>query len=276
MEEMESNNNDLSVDQNQTSINSVEAQQPVQSAENNQTTQQGMTPEQNQPILENKSPQEQPNSPKNGNSGASSIIAILLLLFLFPIGLIYMWIAAPWSKGFKWALTFIFVILPIGLLLTIMSLSSKGSNKTSSASISSQTVQEFSDYQATSININFSYPKGWVVQDQSGVISIVSAETQNANGKSLENPIFIQKSGTKSQDTTLLKYLIGQNQQQSNSAVHDSDFKDLGKTTNGYELVNLINTDYISNGQNVLTIAYPIIGVDSIVINKIIDSLKFR
>ena len=162
------------------------------------------------------------------------------------------------------------------LLLTIMSLSSKGSNKTSSASISSQTVQEFSDYQATSININFSYPKGWVVQDQSGVISIASAETQNANGKSLENPIFIQKSGTKSQDTTLLKYLIGQNQQQSNSAVHDSDFKDLGKTTNGYELVNLINTDYISNGQNVLTIAYPIIGVDSIVINKIIDSLKFR
>jgi hypothetical protein len=237
--------------------------------------------DQNQPPVLNQVPPRQPqeinyeSQLNNKNNAGSSIIAILLLIFLFPIGIIYMWIAAPWSKGLKWFLTFIFIILPIGLLVAIMSLSSKGSD-TISAPSSSQNVQEFSNYQATSINISFSYPNGWVIQDRGGAIIIASQEIQSENGKSYENRIDIQKYDTKTANTTLREYLINKNkQQQMNSVARDSDFKDLGKTTNGYELVKLSNGYFISNWQEIISINYPF-GLDSNVIDKINNSLTLN
>ena len=220
----------------------------------------------------------QQNQPQFSNKTTNSIIAIFLLLFLFPVGLIYMWIAAPWSKAFKWVLTFIFVILPIGLAITLAALNAKKSTVPSSAPINSQDIHEYSSYQATSININFSFPKGWVVQDESGTIIIASKEVEGAYGRSLENAIYIRKFGDKPVSTPLLNYVIDQSHQ-PNSIAKDSDFIDLGKTSQGYELVEFTPThDYhISNGTSVLLIQPPLLeGLDKAIVDKIINSIVFR
>lgn len=189
-----------------------------------------------------------------------------------------MWIAAPWSKGFKWALTFIFIILPIGLTIMLGVLSSKKSGTPSSTPVNSQDIQEYSSYQAISININFSYPKGWVVQDKSGIITIASKEVQGVNGQSFENATYIRKYGDKLANTTLLNYVIDKSHQ-PNSIAKDSDFKDLGKTSQGYELSEFTVTRnyYVSNGTSVLVIQPPLaVGFDDAITNKIINSIVFR
>ena len=41
----------------------------------------------------------------NASSTISTLITIILLLFIYPIGLILMWNTTSWPKGVKWIIT---------------------------------------------------------------------------------------------------------------------------------------------------------------------------
>lgn len=61
---------------------------------------------------------------KSGNSGlsndAKTIITILLLVFAFPIGLIYMWVGSSWKVGVKLLITIPIILFTLmAFLLTV-------------------------------------------------------------------------------------------------------------------------------------------------------------
>lgn len=60
---------------------------------------------------------------KNGNSGlsndAKTIITILLLIFAFPIGLIYMWVGSSWKVWVKLLITVPIVLFTLMAFLTV-------------------------------------------------------------------------------------------------------------------------------------------------------------
>lgn len=78
--------------------------------ENNNSTQSNSTPE-TTPSIKEQSP-----TPKN-DLNKHSIIAILLLVFFYPIGLIIMWFSTRWPKWFKFVLSIPFFVAIIGLIL---------------------------------------------------------------------------------------------------------------------------------------------------------------
>lgn len=197
---------------------------------------------------------------------SSSIIVVLLLVFLLPIGLIYMWLATKWRKAVKWLITIVFVILPIILIGTTMVLSSR--HKTSdttppvSSSSSQQTTGDVTAYQASVLNISFSYPKSWTIEDNGNSIRI---------GK-----VSIQKyPSLKDTSVTLHDFIVSQVTSSPGSTVKSSDIKVLAKTTNGYEQTELITTRYVSNGETIIQLDAPI-DVSSSTIDQIVNSITFN
>ena len=53
------------------------------------------------------------NTTAQPTSTGMTILTILLLIFVAPIGLIVMWAGTNWSKTAKWIVTVIFVLLPV-------------------------------------------------------------------------------------------------------------------------------------------------------------------
>jgi len=53
-------------------------------------------------------------------STGTTVLTVLLLIFLTPIGLAIMWIGTKWSNKTKWVITILFGILPILAIIAIM------------------------------------------------------------------------------------------------------------------------------------------------------------
>ncbi len=53
-------------------------------------------------------------------STGMTVLTILLLFFVTPIGIIMMWVATKWSKTAKWIITILLGILPILAIIAIM------------------------------------------------------------------------------------------------------------------------------------------------------------
>lgn len=57
---------------------------------------------------------------KKPNFGRDDIITIVLLIFLFPIGVLVMWFATKWPKWLKFLITIPFILGVIGLIIAFL------------------------------------------------------------------------------------------------------------------------------------------------------------
>jgi len=89
---------------------------------------------------------------------AKTIISIILLLTIYPIGLIVMWLIAPWSRGFKIFLTFLFFFPFIFLLLLLPATFYKAQKQIN------QPLQTYKTYQDELYSISFNYPDNWFIK----------------------------------------------------------------------------------------------------------------
>ena len=90
---------------------------------------------------------------------AKAIISIVLLLTLYPIGLIVMWLITPWSRGFKIFLTFLFFFPFIFLLLLLPFATFNKAQKQVN-----QPSQAYKTYKDELYSINFNYPDNWFIK----------------------------------------------------------------------------------------------------------------
>lgn len=213
-----------------------------------------------------------------------TFIAIILLLIVFPIGLIYMWLATSWSKGFKWFLTLFFPV--VFLIATGFLLYSSSRHKSSEPQAPSnflptqfEKMGSFDKYTPTSFGIEFECPHGWQVYDRGAAISIqiMNCDAQSRDycehhmGEEGQLKISISNVGTKQADTSLNTYLKARNYIASETTIK--------KTSNGYDRIDAsTRSSFISNGTTVLSISQESssFGIDPKIADKIIDSIKFK
>ncbi|MDO8513249.1 MAG: hypothetical protein Q7S37_01995 [bacterium] len=237
------------------------------------------------PILnQNESGQQQQavnqDQSQNSNKALHTAIAIILLIFVFPIGLIFMWMATSWSKGFKWFLTLFFPIA-IALPIVLIIVRSAVNKNAISAPV---VVTSYTTYNSRANKIQFSYPKGWVVEERlPGITDIYICKTGTKSCKSNTNyNIGIANQGTKTTGVSLLAY--AQSKNIAGSQYNISNDTNESKTSNGYEVVSSAKAHYyyISDGVNIFTVqgdkVIPTskIEIDPAIINRIVDSLKIN
>ncbi len=61
-----------------------------------------------------------PSGEPNKNDNTHTLIAVLLLLFVYPIGLIYMWVATKWPKWVKIVLSLPVLLAIVGIALAVL------------------------------------------------------------------------------------------------------------------------------------------------------------
>jgi len=87
-----------------------------------------------------------------------SIISAILILFTYPLGLVVMWLIAPWSRGFKIFLS-ILCFFPFILLLTLLPISHYRAKKQINLPL-----QDYKTYQDRDYLFSFNYPNNWFVR----------------------------------------------------------------------------------------------------------------
>ncbi len=73
-------------------------------------------------ILETKSiKQTKPDLIGSNNTEANRFFTILLLIFVFPFGLFYMWLTRPFTKRTRWIISLAFIITSLlGFIMLII------------------------------------------------------------------------------------------------------------------------------------------------------------
>lgn len=114
-------------------------------------------------------------------------------------------------------------------------------------------------YPSITLGIAFSYPTGWNVKDNSSTIIVT-----NEQG----NSITLSQYPPKTAETSLTAYL---------TTLHPQSIsvKDLGKTSQGYEMAQIDYSYYISNGQQVIQLSTSS-KVDSNIVNQMLSSISFN
>lgn len=240
------------------------------------------TPQATPPInSQQQSNQTSPNLTQNNNKTLNTVIAIILLLFVFPAGLIYMWLATSWSKGFKWFLTLFFpVLFGLGLGLMFINNARHPLPQAPSKYLSTDTIKNYIPYSSPNLGITFQYPEGWQVYDNQTQVRISNCDTASRdfclnNQGGDQASIIISKSGGKDTGTTLSDYLTTKEPSFKNAKLETT------KTTNGYEMLKVISFTgdyYITDGRVVFRITRE--GMSTVgqnfqqVIDKITNSIK--
>lgn len=89
----------------------------MQNEQNNNINQNPpQNPVQPQPSIQ---PNSEPTQTPNNGMDTRSIITILLLLFFYPLGIIFMWFATKWPKWVKLLITLPIILTLVFILLTI-------------------------------------------------------------------------------------------------------------------------------------------------------------
>ena len=83
----------------------------------------------NQNTNQNINPAPLPTAPSDKNSEIRTLIAVLLLLFAFPIGLIFMWLATKWPKWVKLLATAPLILAFAGIAAALFLVATKPINK---------------------------------------------------------------------------------------------------------------------------------------------------
>lgn len=101
-----------------------------------------------------------------------SNISIIILLIAYPIGLVVMWLIAPWSKGLKIFLTLL-LFLPI-FLFVILGLRSTN-QKMSLVNAPQTSTETFKD---DTYPLTFNYPSNWIMKTYTLPQDILNSRTQ--------------------------------------------------------------------------------------------------
>jgi hypothetical protein len=156
----------------------------------------GQPQTQDQPIPE-------PTQPSNNNMDTPSIIAILLLLFFYPVGIIIMWFATKWPKWVKFIITLPIILAFIGIALAIFLIAKDPLNRFQKtptniavqsptpdpASNAAKTMANWKTY--TNSNLTFKYPSTWIIKNT----KIGSENLTSITGESINIDVVNPNSG---------------------------------------------------------------------------------
>jgi len=126
-------------------------------------------------------PITEPTQPSNSDINTRSIIAILLLLFFYPIGLIFMFTMTKWPKWVKLLISVPVILVILVIILTLFLITKDPLNRFQKSSTTQEQTTSITPFPTSSLNATnpttnwktyssksylVKYPSTWIVENQ--------------------------------------------------------------------------------------------------------------